>query len=80
LLAAVPRLAAISGEQHDARLKEIPGMVPALVNLPKGCTFAPRCAFATDICRSEFPPYEAKAPGQMAACWHSEKVSGATSA
>ena len=26
------------------RLKEIPGMVPALTNLPPGCSFAPRCA------------------------------------
>ena len=31
-----------------ARLQEIPGMVPALSNLPQGCTFAPRCAFADD--------------------------------
>ncbi len=78
LLAAVPHLNAMSGEQRQqARLKEIPGMVPALVNLPKGCTFAPRCAFATDVCRSEFPPYEAKAPGHMAACWHSDRLYGA---
>ncbi|MGZ5124713.1 MAG: ABC transporter ATP-binding protein [Burkholderiales bacterium] len=77
LLAAVPRLATVSGEQREhARLTEIAGMVPALVNLPKGCTFAPRCPFATDLCRSEFPPYEAKAPGHMAACWHSEKLYG----
>jgi oligopeptide/dipeptide ABC transporter ATP-binding protein len=77
LLAAVPHLAALSGEERPhARLTEIPGMVPALVNLPKGCTFAPRCPFATDLCRSEFPPYEAKAPGHMAACWHSDKLYG----
>jgi peptide/nickel transport system ATP-binding protein len=76
LLAAVPRLATISGEERPTRLKEIPGIVPALVNLPKGCTFAPRCAFATDVCRSEFPPYEAKAPGHLAACWHSDKLYG----
>jgi len=80
LLAAIPRLDALSGEQQAGRLKEIPGMVPALVNLPKGCTFAPRCSFATEICRSEFPPYEAKAPGHLAACWHSEKVEGAAHA
>jgi peptide/nickel transport system ATP-binding protein len=80
LLAAVPRLAALSGEDQHGRLKEIPGMVPALVNLPKGCTFAPRCPYASDICRSEYPPYEAKAPGHMAACWHSEKVAGALDA
>ena len=75
LLAAIPHLAAISGQDGDRRrLREIPGIVPALVNLPKGCTFAPRCSFATDVCRSEFPPYEAKRPGHMAACWHSDKL------
>jgi peptide/nickel transport system ATP-binding protein len=77
LLAAVPHLPTISGEaRRHARLTEIPGMVPALVNLPKGCTFAPRCRFATDLCRNEFPPYEAKAPGHMAACWYSDKLYG----
>jgi peptide/nickel transport system ATP-binding protein len=80
LLAAVPRLSALSGEEQHGRLKEIPGIVPALVNLPKGCTFAPRCPHATEICRNEFPPYEAKAPGHMAACWHSGKVAGAADA
>jgi len=76
LLAAVPHLAAMSGKEGKGRLREIPGIVPALVNLPKGCTFAPRCAYATDVCRSEYPPYEAKQPGHMAACWHSERLDG----
>jgi peptide/nickel transport system ATP-binding protein len=78
LLAAVPHLASISGKEFKAgRLREIPGIVPALVNLPKGCTFAPRCAHASDVCRNEYPPYEIKRPGHMAACWHSDKVEGA---
>jgi len=76
LLAAVPHLAAMSGKAGSGRLKEIPGIVPALVNLPKGCTFAPRCAHATDVCRAEYPPYEMKRPGHMAACWHSERLDG----
>ena len=80
LLAAVPHLAAMSGLDVNlparSRLKEIPGIVPALVNLPKGCTFAPRCAFASDVCRNEFPPYESKRPGHSVACWHSDKLQG----
>ena len=80
LLAAVPHLAAMSGLDVNlpahSRLKEIPGIVPALVNLPKGCTFAPRCAFASDVCRNEFPPYESKRPGHSVACWHSDKLLG----
>jgi peptide/nickel transport system ATP-binding protein len=38
-------------------LVQIPGATPSLLNLPPGCPFAPRCAHATDICRTE-PPRE----------------------
>ena len=60
----------------DVRLKEIPGMVPALTNLPAGCAFAPRCAFADPRCRAAAPDYEEKRPGHWAACWHSERLYG----
>jgi peptide/nickel transport system ATP-binding protein len=77
LLGAIPHLAAISGQDGKRqRLREIPGIVPALVNLPRGCTFAPRCPFASDVCRNEYPPYEAKRANHMAACWHTDKVTG----
>ena len=46
-------------------------------NLPAGCTFAPRCAFASDICRREYPRYEEKRSGHWAACWHSDRLAGA---
>jgi oligopeptide/dipeptide ABC transporter ATP-binding protein len=51
-------------------------MVPALTNLPPGCAFAPRCAFADDRCRTVAPDYEQKRPGHWAACWHSERLYG----
>ena len=78
LLASIPRLEIMGGRAPNSvqRLKEIPGMVPALNNLPPGCTFAPRCAFADDQCRAQFPPYEQKRPGHWAACWHSERLYG----
>jgi peptide/nickel transport system ATP-binding protein len=78
LLASIPHLAVIGGETAAAngRLQEIPGMVPALTNLPPGCAFAPRCAFADDRCRSTAPDYEQKRPGHWAACWHSERLYG----
>jgi peptide/nickel transport system ATP-binding protein len=78
LLASIPRLAIMGGRTSNSaqRLKEIPGMVPALSNLPPGCTFAPRCPFADDQCRAQFPPYEQKRPGHWAACWHSERLYG----
>jgi oligopeptide/dipeptide ABC transporter ATP-binding protein len=59
------------------RLQEIPGMVPALSNLPQGCTFAPRCAFASDQCRKAYPAYEQKEAAHWAACWHSDRVAEA---
>jgi peptide/nickel transport system ATP-binding protein len=78
LLASIPRLAVMGGRPANGaeRLKEIPGMVPALSNLPPGCTFAPRCAFADQRCRMQFPPYEQIRPAHWVACWHSEKLYG----
>ncbi len=80
LMASVPRLAIMSGEEAATeRLEEIPGIVPPLNNLPPGCAFAPRCRFADDRCRAEYPPYQEKQPGHWAACWHSERLFGAAS-
>ena len=81
LMASVPRLAIMSGAEVDEaeRLEEIPGIVPPLNNLPPGCAFAPRCRFADDRCRAEYPPYQEKQPGHWAACWHSERLFGAAS-
>src|SRR5215467_10197710 len=78
LLASIPRLDIMAGRNNASveRLQEIPGIVPALNNLPPGCTFAPRCAFADDRCRAQFPPYEQLRPGHWAACWHSERLYG----
>jgi peptide/nickel transport system ATP-binding protein len=79
LLASIPRLAAMlgTGESAPARLQEIPGMVPALSDLPAGCAFAPRCAYAQDRCLQAYPDYEEKQPGHWAACWRSREVFGA---
>ena len=78
LINSIPRLAVMRREKARAeRLQEIPGIVPALSNLPPGCSFAPRCAFASDTCRRDYPPYEAKRPGHWAACWHSDQVGSA---
>jgi peptide/nickel transport system ATP-binding protein len=76
LLASIPRLGLMRGEESEARLQEIQGAVPALTNLPPGCAFAPRCAFATDLCRREYPAYEQKRSGHWAACWHSDALYG----
>ena len=36
--------------QRAARLTPIPGAMPDPTRLPKGCSFAPRCAYATEAC------------------------------
>jgi peptide/nickel transport system ATP-binding protein len=78
LLESIPRLPSMRGKAAEAgaRLAEIPGMVPALTNLPSGCLFAPRCALADRRCRDEYPPYEEKRPDHWAACWHSDRLAG----
>ena len=71
LMASLPRLGLLRGETASTgRLQEIPGMVPPLTNLPPGCAFAPRCPRADERCAAENPPYEEKAAGHWAACWH----------
>ncbi len=57
-----------------ARLNEIKGLVPSLSNLPRGCTFAPRCGLASDQCRDEYPPIVQHRPGHWVACWHAERL------
>jgi len=78
LMASIPRLPLMRGEtKHNSdRLQEIPGVVPALSNLPVGCVFAPRCAHAEDRCRNRYPDYEEKLPGHWAACWRSRELYG----
>ncbi len=74
LMRSVPRLAAEFAQDRTGRLSEIPGIVPALTSLPPGCTFAERCAHATDRCRAEYPALEAKKPDHLAACWESANL------
>ena len=50
-------------------LEEIPGMVPNLFDLPKGCVFNPRCKRARDKCRKLQPELVEIQPGHLVACW-----------
>ena len=76
LMASMPAVIAL-GAQSDARLTEIPGMVPSLTNLPPGCAFAPRCKLAVDRCRQAYPPLEEVTPNHWAACWRADELVGA---
>jgi peptide/nickel transport system ATP-binding protein len=48
----------------------IPGSPPDLRQLPPGCPFAPRCAYATDECKEHLPPLAAPAERRSVACFH----------
>jgi oligopeptide/dipeptide ABC transporter ATP-binding protein len=72
LMKAIPGMDMESDEDVSSRsrLYTIEGMVPSLSQIPPGCSFAPRCHMATDLCRRENPPLEEKAPDHWTACWH----------
>jgi peptide/nickel transport system ATP-binding protein len=73
LMASMPAVISL-GAKEDVRLNEIPGMVPSLTNLPPGCAFAPRCPFAIDRCRAEYPPLEDFGDHHFAACWRAAEL------
>jgi peptide/nickel transport system ATP-binding protein len=76
LLDSIPKLGAASANAGTSRtrLAEIAGTVPALSEIIIGCAFAPRCVYAVERCRGEYPPLEQKAPNHWVACWESERV------
>ena len=76
LLNAIPHLDALQGERRRERLSEIPGIVPPLSRLPPGCRFAPRCSYADDRCRREYPPARQLDEQHWAVCWHAEGLNG----
>jgi peptide/nickel transport system ATP-binding protein len=75
LMASIP--AVPTGKTRaEARLTEIPGTVPSLTRLPEGCAFAPRCSFAVERCRQEYPPLEDFGGNHLAACWRAAEFAG----
>ncbi|HXV24864.1 MAG TPA: ABC transporter ATP-binding protein [Alphaproteobacteria bacterium] len=68
LIAAIPDL-------HRRRnLVGIPGHAPSPAQRPLGCTFAPRCDYATGECRAQFPSVEIIAAHHSVRCWHHARV------
>ena len=64
LLECVPR-----AHRKVQKLKYIPGTLPDLRFLPKGCVFAERCSDVMDICRRSPPPYVEVTPNHKVACY-----------
>ncbi len=68
LLASLPRL----DESNPRRLEPIKGQPPNLLNLPKGCVFAPRCAYRMPMCDEPVPLYDF-GEGHIARCYLYDK-------
>jgi oligopeptide/dipeptide ABC transporter ATP-binding protein len=67
LLGSTPRLA----NPSHTRLAAIEGRPPDLISPPPGCSFAPRCRYAQDLCRRSSPPLvAAEKPDHLYACWY----------
>jgi peptide/nickel transport system ATP-binding protein len=66
LIRSIPRID--TAAVRKTRLEAIGGVVPSLVDPPPGCRFAPRCRFATAICRQATPPLREVEAGHKVAC------------
>jgi peptide/nickel transport system ATP-binding protein len=68
LVEAIPEL---SGAHA---LVGISGTAPRPGHRPEGCFFAPRCSYAVERCRVEFPPVERVTSGHEVRCWEHDRV------
>ena len=62
----------VGNSDQDSELIPIPGTPPSAADLPMGCAFAPRCAWASQnsmACTTENPKLENSKPGHASACF-----------
>jgi peptide/nickel transport system ATP-binding protein len=59
----------VHGGMRGEPLDSIPGSPPDLADLPPGCSFAPRCAAAREICLGDMPTLFPLSAGQTARCF-----------
>ncbi len=74
LLSAIPSVN-IREKKEKIILK---GEIGSPVNPKPGCRFAPRCPFATDMCRSETPEFKEVKPDHFVACHRTEEIINGT--
>ena len=67
LLRSIPRIDLAATKKQ--RLEAIPGIVPSLLNPPKGCHFTPRCPHAKPVCSEQDPVLKEIRPGHKVSCW-----------
>ncbi|MGM0167639.1 oligopeptide transport system ATP-binding protein [Enterococcus sp. AZ135] len=64
LIAAIPNI-----QDEKGKLSSIEGMVPQLDNMPKGCSFHPRCPYAMAICKEKRPALTTAENGRKVRCF-----------
>ncbi|MED4584775.1 ABC transporter ATP-binding protein [Brevibacillus choshinensis] len=64
LMKSIPSL-----ESAERRLYSIKGNVPIPGTIRDGCSFAPRCEFATELCRQKAPRLVEVEQGHLSRCW-----------
>ena len=75
-----PYTAALLGSAHllgGGELEEkfiLRGEMPSPRNPPSGCTLHPRCPFATEVCKTEYPPLTEVGEGHLVACHNRQDV------
>ncbi len=67
LLNSVPIMA--GDRAGKKRLEVIPGIVPGLSDLPKGCRFSPRCKYVMPVCTDREPELREESGGHLVSCW-----------
>ena len=72
LLASLPRL---DGDV-DQPLLPIPGQPPSMLSPPAGCSFHPRCRWASEAagCFSVLPPVSDRSPGHSSSCHRAREL------
>lgn len=65
LLESIPRI-----DKTQSRLPTIPGVVPSILNLPKGCRFQNRCPRALEECRVHAPELKSLSIDHQIACFN----------
>lgn len=68
LFGAIPSL---TGDVE--RLSPVVGLPPDPVNLPEGCSFNPRCQYATDACKESRIQLRETRPGHFCRCIHTKE-------
>lgn len=69
LFGSIPRL-----DMDTDRLQPIQGLMPDPINLPGGCSFHPRCPYATKECAEQNPRHQEITPGHLVKCLRFEQT------